>query len=450
MVNIGIVGVGFVGLTHAAVMAVFGHKVVAYDLNKEKIKAFNSRKKENIERYIFEKNLSDMIIEQKSRLTFTTDPKSLIDCDILFMCLPTPYKETGESDLSFLFSAADTIADILKDRQEFVLFVDKSTVPIGTANKLHLFLQSKGLKNFDVASNPEFLPEGDAVASALHSHKIIVGANRAESFKLLRIVYSGFSNMPGYIETNPETAEAIKYASNTLLYSQIVAWQAIPGKVGEAFPEVNFDIVKKGMLADSRIASWGSFISAGAGGSCFKKDALSLAFQLNSKDTDASFVTLINDINEQNKINLIHKAEKEGYNFKNKVVAILGVSFKRETNDIRESNALQVIPLLIRLGVKELRVHDPLALEEAKKYFSKETKLKYYMKAEDALKGSDATFIATDHREFRALGKAIETLTHKPHLLMDGRRVIPVCEVDTLLSKKISYVAVGSAFKKAE
>jgi UDPglucose 6-dehydrogenase len=120
MVNVGIVGVGFVGLTHAAVTALFGHKVVAYDSNEEKIKAFSSRDKHEIERFIFEKNLSDMVIEQSQakRLIFTTDPHSLMDCEVLFMCLPTPYKETGESDISFLLNAADTIAEVLKGRQK--------------------------------------------------------------------------------------------------------------------------------------------------------------------------------------------------------------------------------------------------------------------------------------------------------------------------------------------
>jgi UDPglucose 6-dehydrogenase len=444
MVNIGVIGTGFVGLTHAAVMAVFGHKVIAYDVNKEKIKAFGSGKANLIDSVIFEKNLSEMVIEQhkKHRLFFTTNPNDLKDCEVLFMCLPTPYKETGESDLTYLFNAADTLSKVVS--KDFKLFVNKSTVPIGTAKKLRTFLESKGLKNFDVASNPEFLPEGDAVASSLHSHKIVVGAIKKESFDLMRQVYSGFINMPGYIETNPETAEAIKYASNTLLYSQIVAWQAIPGRIGEAFPEVNFDIVKKGALADSRIASWGSFISAGAGGSCFKKDALSLAFQLKNNGTDASFITLVDEINENNKTLLIERVEKTGYSFKNKIVTILGVSFKRETNDIRESNALKIIPLLLKHGVKELRIHDPLALEEAKKYFGKEPRISYYKTPEEALKNSDATFIATDHREFRSLGDAINTLTRKPHLVMDGRRAIS----QLTLSKDVSYIAVGGTLKK--
>ena len=132
--------------------------------------------------------------------------------------------------------------------------------------------------------------------SAIHSHKVVVGATRPESFELFRKVYSNFSSGPGYIETNPETAEAIKYASNALLYSQLVAWQAIPAKIAEAFSDVDFDIMKKGILADERIAKWGSYVSAGAGGSCFKKDALSLTFQLNKNGADPSFIKLVNDI----------------------------------------------------------------------------------------------------------------------------------------------------------
>jgi len=271
MVNVGVVGTGFVGLTHAAVTAMFGHDVIGYDYNEEKVKSFNSGVESEIEKYICEKGLADLVIEQlkSGRLSFTTNPEKLSDRQVIFMCLPTPYREDGSSNLSYLLDASETVVRVLSERHDFVLIVNKSTVPIGTAAMLNEHIYQLGLRNFEVASNPEFLPEGDAVQSAIHAHKVIIGAHKHESFELLREIYSVFVNSQTYIETNPETAEAIKYASNALLYIQIVTWQAIPGTIGEGFPLVNFDTVKRGMLADKRISGWGSYLSAGAGGSCF-------------------------------------------------------------------------------------------------------------------------------------------------------------------------------------
>jgi UDPglucose 6-dehydrogenase len=459
MVKVGVVGTGFVGLTHAAVTSMFGHDVIGYDSNLDKINAFNSHNKSWLESYISEKGLSDIVNEQLrvKRLSFSSNPNVLVNRDIFFMCLPTPYKPNGESDLSYLFSATDTISDILlkREKNDFVLFVNKSTVPIGTAKKLNDYLLNKGLTNFDVASNPEFLPEGDAVNSAIHSHKVIVGANRRESFDLLRRVYSGFTSSTGYIETNSETAEAIKYASNALLFTQIVTWQAIPGKIGEAYSDVDFDTLRKGIIADDRIAKWGSYISAGAGGSCFKKDALSLAFQLTKQGVDSSFVEHINNINEYHKSYLIERSVKEAnYNFNTKRVALLGTAFKQDTNDMRESNVLKIVPELLMRGVEEIKIYDSLALDEAKKYFDPKqnqnyTKISYHSTAKDALINSDVSFIATDHKEFRSIADIIETYTNKPHLIIDGRRMISQNDVNNLLSCDISYLPIGGTFRKS-
>ncbi len=457
MVKVSVIGTGFVGLTHAAVTSMFGHDVIGYDSNVDKVKAFNSYDKSRLENYISEKGLADIVNDQlrTKRLSFSSDPNVLFDREVLFMCLPTPYKSTGESDLSYLFSAADTISDVLlnRDKKDFVLFVNKSTVPIGTARKLNDYLSNKGLTNFDVASNPEFLPEGDAVNSAIHSHKTVVGTNCPESFNLLRKVYSGFTG-DGYIETNPETAEAIKYASNATLFTQIVTWQAIAGKIGEAYPRVNFDTLRKGTLADDRIAKWGSYISAGAGGSCFKKDALSLAHQLTSQGVDSSFVELVNNINEYHKTYLIERAEKEAnYNFNNKRVALLGTAFKQDTNDMRESNVLKIVPELLMRGVEEIRVYDSLALDEAKRYFNPElnqnyNRISYHTTVKDALTNSDVSVIATDHKEFRSLADVIENYTSKPHLIIDGRRMISQNDVNALLKKGVSYLPIGGTFRK--
>jgi UDPglucose 6-dehydrogenase len=460
MVKVCVVGTGFVGLTHAAVTAMFGHNVVGYDSNVAKVAAFSSGDKSRIEEFIMERSLAELVNEQikAGRLTFSANPEILRDREIFFMCLPTPYTETGESDLSYLFGASDTIVDSLlkRDKQNFVLFVDKSTVPIGTAKKLNQHLHNKKLTNFDVASNPEFLPEGDAVASARHSFKIVVGANHKESFDLLKRVYANFLGGSGYIETNPETAEAIKYASNALLFTQIVSWQAIPAKIAEAFPEVDFDVMKKGILVDSRIAKWGSYVSAGAGGSCFKKDDLSLIFQLKQNGVDASFLKIIIDINEYHKTYLVERAEREAnYTFNKKSVVIFGTAFKQGTNDMRESNVLKLVPLLLSKGVSQIKLYDPLALDEAKKIFNPQknsdySKISYCDNINNILAGTDVAIIATDHQEFKGLLDLFLEHASAPYLILDGRRMMPSFVIKSLTSKGISYLSIGGRYYSAD
>jgi len=464
MVKIAIIGTGYVGLTHAAVTSRFGHTVTGYDIDYKKIEDFSSGDKIRIEKYVNEKDLAALVNEQlkNKRLSFTSDPRGLADNEVFFMCLPTPTKSGGESDLSYLFDAAKTLVDILKGKDEnrFTLFVNKSTVPIGTASRLYEFLESNGMNNFDTASNPEFLPEGEAVKYAIHSEKIVVGARKKESLDLLKRVYSGFYDNPNtrYIECeNSETAEAVKYASNTLLYSQIVAWQAIVGRICEAFHDINFEVLRKGVLADSRIARWGSYVSAGAGGSCFKKDALSIARQLEQNSTDARFMRLIDDINEYQKDYLIERAEMEaGFSFNMKRIAILGAAFKQGTNDLRESNILKMIPLLLMRGAEEVKVYDPLAIDEAKKYFNADKNQNYrkiscHNRIVDALKDSDAAIIAADHQEFRALPDILRTAVETPYLVIDGRRMISRWEVPMLVKELgISYIPVAGAYIKGK
>ena len=413
MVNVAVIGVGFVGLTH--VTARFGHEVIGYDISKDKIDAFNSADSKQISKYVYEIGLSEIVSQGllSKRLKFTTNIEEISNCEVFFMCLPTPYTATGESDLSYLFSAADSLVPILKKNGKFRLIVNKSTVPIGTAEKLYKYLSEKGVTNFDVASNPEFIPEGEAVKHTVHSAKIVVGASNEKSFDLLRQINYNFYDNPHtvYVETNAETAEAIKYASNVLLYNQIVMWQSIPAAIAESNPKVRFEDLKKGALADTRIAKWGSFVTAGAGGSCFKKDTLSLARQLEATGMDPTYINMIDAINEDHKTYLITRAEDEGnYSFDGKCVAILGTAFKKATNDMRESNVLAMIPKLLEKGVTHIRLYDPLALEHTRiafnpKHNKEYSKISFHESSIEAQKDSDVAIIATDHKEFKTLAQ---------------------------------------------
>src|SRR5579859_7651603 len=281
-----VAGTGFVGLTHAAVCSEYGHEVYAYDIDKQRIAAYQSADPAAIQRYVNEPGLVTIIRENLGRYLFFCDDITPIleGTDAIFLCLPTPPKADGSTDLSYYFDALQYIAHLLAQRSDTrrVVLINKSTVPIGTARRLELLLQELHVPNAGVASNPEFLPEGDAVERSRRPDRVVVGADTEEDFRIIRRIYSQFVNHVRirYIETTPETAESIKYIANTLLLTYVSFWNGVGARLGEAFPNVRMEDLKRGVTADSRISTWGSYVSNGAGGSCFGKDIQSLIYQL--------------------------------------------------------------------------------------------------------------------------------------------------------------------------
>ncbi len=455
-----VVGTGFVGLTHAAVLSEYGHYVWAYDIDKNKIEAFKTGKKEKIEFYVNEEGLYEVISETLNRYLFFSHnlEKAIKDADAVFMCVPTPPNPDGSTNLSYYDSAAEDIAKILSKNppSKRMVIVNKSTVPIGTARRLQKILEKYNVKNVGVASNPEFLPEGDAVQLSRKPDRVVVGADSEEDFKILRRVYSQFYNHVRikYIETSPETAESIKYISNTLLLTYISFWNGVGARVAEKMNNVNMEKLKIGVTADYRIATWGSYVSNGAGGSCFGKDIQSLIYQLKSKGADTTLLEAVYNINEYQKTYLIDRAvEEAGFNFNGKTIALLGLAFKQRTNDMRDASSIKVVEALLGKGVKEIRAYDPLAIHEAKKIFdpaknSLFEKIKYFDSSKDAITTSDALFISTDWEEFRGLSYFIEETVNPPYLIIDGRRMIP--DYEMLVEKGYDYLAVGSPFLKGK
>jgi UDPglucose 6-dehydrogenase len=453
-----VVGTGFVGLTHAAVCSEYGHEVYAYDIDKKRIAAYKSAEREQVEHYVSEPGLTTVIKENINRyLFFVDDITQIIEgTDAMFLCLPTPPKPDGSSDLSYYFDALNHIADLLAHRQDTrrIVLINKSTVPIGTARKLEGVLQAHKVPNAGVASNPEFLPEGDAVEKSRRPDRVVVGADHEEDFRIIRRIYSQFVNHVRirYIETTPETAEAIKYVANTLLLTYISFWNGVGARLGETFQNVRMEDLKRGVTADARISSWGSYVSNGAGGSCFGKDIQSLIYQLKTAGQQTDMLQSVYNINEFQKVYLIDRAMREaGVNFNHKVVALLGLSFKQRTNDMRDSSSLKVVEALLARGVREIRAYDPLATTEAKKFFDPEKnhlfeKLTYHNSAKEAIAGSDMLFISTDWEEFRGLSRTIETTVNPPYLVIDGRRMIP--DYSELTERGYSYIAVGSHYLK--
>ncbi|MEO8393467.1 MAG: nucleotide sugar dehydrogenase [Chloroflexota bacterium] len=451
-----VVGTGFVGLTHAATTSEYGHEVYAYDIDKARIAAYQSAEQEKIEHYVNEPGLASVIQDNLDRyLFFTTEIEPIIEgTDAIFLCLPTPPNPNGSSDLSFYFNALKYIAGLLAKRkdQRRVVLINKSTVPIGTGRQLEAILRENNVPNAGIASNPEFLPEGDAVEKSRKPDRVVVGADNEDDFRIMRRIYSQFVNHVriNYIETSIETAEAIKYVANTLLLTYISYWNGVGARLGETFPNVRMEDLKRGVTADARISKWGSYVSNGAGGSCFGKDIQSLIYQFKSVGQPADLLQSVYDINEYQKTYLIDRAAHEGsVNFNQKTVALLGLSFKQRTNDMRDSSALKVVEALLGRGVGAIRAYDPLAMHEAKRYFNPENnhlfeKISYHDSPKEALAGSDMLFISTDWEEFRGLSGTIEKTVKPPYLVMDGRRMIP--DYNELVAQGYTYIAVGSSY----
>ena len=449
-----VLGTGYVGLVHAAVCSEYGHEVYAYDIDREKIKDFSTGQADQIEKYVNEPGLANIIRDTLGKsLRFSDDLKAIIEgTDAIFMCLPTPPNIDGSTNLTFYDAAAQDVAEVLGQRTDKrrVVLVNKSTVPIGTARHMEIIMKTHGVENFGVASNPEFLAEGTAVVDARRPDRVVVGCDTAEDFNILRRVYSQFVHHVRikYIETTPETAEAIKYVANTMLLTYISFWNGVGAKIGENIPNVNIDDLRLGVTSDDRISTWGSFVSNGAGGSCFGKDIASLIYQLRRVNVSTKMLEASFEVNEFQKVYLIDRAITEvGFKFNNKTVAVLGLAFKKHTNDMRDASSIKVIESLLGKGVAAIHAYDPLANETAREVFDPSKnilfeKIHYHDSAREAIAGSHALFISSDCEEFRGFSRTIEDTVTPPYLVMDGRRMIP--DYAELVAKRFSYLAVGS------
>lgn len=452
-----VIGTGYVGLPHAAVLSEYGHEVYAYDIDETRIKAYQSGEAEAIERYVNEPGLADVVAENLGRyLFFTTDISRIVeDTDVFFLCINTPPQRDGSTDMSYYLDAAHHLAGLLAQRENLnrVVLVNKSTVPIGTARLLESVMDEYSVQNVGVASNPEFLAQGNAVEGSRRPDRVVVGADTPEDLEILRRLYSQFVNHVRirYLETTPETAEAIKYISNTLLLTYISFWNGVGARLAEAMPNIRMEDLKIGVTSDARISTWGSYVSNGAGGSCFGKDIQSLIYQLNRTGRSTDLLQAVYNINEYQKTYLIDRAIHEArFSFNQKTVALLGLSFKKRTNDMRDSASLRVVESLLSRGVREIRAYDPLAMGEAQRNWFNPDKnhlferISYHSTAKEAMTGSDALYISTDWEEFRGLTRTIQTTVQPPYLVMDGRRMLP--DFEKLVDAGFAYLPVGGSF----
>lgn len=455
--NILYIGSGFVGTCSGAVAADSGHTVLIYDIDQKKIDMLGSGDRDTIEKCLYEKGLGDLLVKNSDRIRFTSDYSEvetfLDSVDAIFMCLPTPeIGETGESDLKFYISAAQTLGMALAKRtggtqQNYVVLVNKSTVPITMIDKTEELMKEKGVMNFGVVSNPEFLVEGKAIEGSLKPDRVVVGARSEQDFKIMRSVYQRFYDGPDveYIEVNPEEAAAGKLLANFYLFSKLALCFDVIGRTCEAFSDLKFENIRKILMSDERIGSWGLYNSLYAGGSCLIKDTRSLSHQLQTAGQNASFINETYLANERQLEFFLSRFEKDaGQSFAGKTVAILGLSFKRDTNDIRNSASIKMVQFLQEKGVESFQLYDPSATENFKSLFSEEKKIQYYSSQTEAIQNADVIILSTDWPQFRGLGDTLLQGSDRP-VLMDGRRMLQH-KYNELHQAGFKIIAVGSPF----
>lgn len=403
MANIAVIGTGYVGLVSGALLSDFGHSVICVDIDSHKIERLLKG-----EIPIFEPGLEPVVKNNSyyKRLSFTTDlAKAIKVSEVIFIAVGTPPADNGSADLQYVLAAARGIAEHMTD---YKVVVDKSTVPIGTGQEVKRAIQEVLDKRgvtipFDVVSNPEFLREGSAVQDFTHPDRVVIGSESEKALNVMKDVYQVlFINETPFVETDIETAEMIKYASNAFLAMKITFINELANvceKVG-----ANVQKVAKAMGQDGRISPKFLHAGPGYGGSCFPKDTKALAEIARSCGEPMNLMDATVSANEKQKLKMVEKIQSGlGKDVKSATIAILGVTFKPNTDDMRDSPSLVILPALAKKGVK-LRISDPQGYKEGSWRFAEiGDSITWCKDAYEALEGSDATVILTEWNHFRTL-----------------------------------------------
>jgi len=425
--KISIAGAGYVGLVTAICLSEVGHIVTCIDNDETKICLLD-----NCISPIYEPGLSELMLKNRHLLNFTTDIRAAYeDADVIFICVGTPEKKDGSANLQYIYAASKEIAGIIN--RDCVIAV-KSTVPIGTNDKVEKIIK-ENLKHkvlVDVASNPEFLSQGTAVNDTLHAARIVLGVESKKAEGVLRQVFDGF-RLP-YVITDRRSAEMIKYASNDFLALKISYINEIANLC--EIVGANVEDVALGMGLDQRIGNKFLMPGIGYGGSCFPKDTKALHWLANFHDYELKTIKAAIEVNENQKFKLIKKARKYFESFNDVNIAILGLTFKPGTDDLREAPSLQNIPVLIEDGAN-IRAWDPIGIENYKKLYPEIT---YCESIEKALKDADLCFIFTEWPEIKKLDiRKYACLMRRP-LVIDGRNCY---KLEAVLETGITYESIG-------
>lgn len=428
--KIAIVGTGYVGLVSGVCFAEMGNDVTCVDVNAKKIEDLR-----NGIIPIYEPRLDDMLLrnQKANRLHFTTSLEEVInDVEIVFCAVGTPPDEDGSADLHYVMEVAHTVG---KTMQHYVLFVTKSTVPVGTAKIVkEVISQEQKERNvsipFDVASNPEFLKEGDAIKDFMSPDRVVVGIESERAERLMTSLYRPFllNNFRVFFMDIP-SAEMTKYAANAMLATRISFMNDIANLCERVGADVN--MVRKGIGADVRIGQKFLYAGIGYGGSCFPKDVRALVQTGRQHGCPMRLLEAVESINLSQKEVLVHKLEQHFEDkLSGKTIALWGLSFKPNTDDMREAPSLVIIKALLSKGCK-VRVYDPIAMTEAKRLLGENAQIYYASDIYDAALESDALLLVTEWKEFRMPSWQVIARSMNGKLVLDGRNIYDKQEIES-------------------
>jgi len=430
--EISIIGTGYVGLVQGACFADTGNSVVCMDIDERKIA---NLKKGIIP--IYEPGLEEMVRRNvlEGRLEFTTLLKVAVEHgDVIFLCLPTPQSEDGSADLTRVLSVVEQIAALAGD---YKVLVSKSTVPVGTVDKIRNLLKKKGKLEVDVVSNPEFLKEGSALEDSLKPDRIVIGSKSKRALSILMDIYAPFMRTGNPILVMDErSAEMTKYAANSFLATKISFMNELANLCTTTGADV--DWVRKGIGSDPRIGQQFLFPGVGYGGSCFPKDVKALIKTAQEHEYEFKILRAVDEVNERQKRVLVKKMLRHFNNqMHQKVITLWGLSFKPQTDDIREAPSLVIMNSLIDIGAR-IRAHDPIAIPRVRAIYG--NKVDFFENSYDALKGADALAIITEWNEFRRPDfERMKSLMKHP-VIFDGRNIY---DPKLMREKGFTYFGIG-------
>lgn len=429
--KIAVVGTGYVGLVSGTCFAETGNDVICVDIDQSKVDRLSNGQITIFEpglEVLFKRNLKE------GRLTFTTSLEEAIkDSLIIFLALPTPPGEDGSADLRYVLGVADHLGKIMTD---YKVIVDKSTVPVGTADRVREAVAANYNGDFDVVSNPEFLREGVAVDDFMKPDRVVIGAQSQKAFDIMDELYSPYVRQGNPVmHMDTRSAELTKYAANSFLATKISFMNEI-ARLCELLG-ADVDNVRMGVGSDDRIGKRFLFPGIGYGGSCFPKDVKALVHSAASVDYDFKILKAVEDVNAAQKKALVPKIMQHYGSIEGKTIALWGLAFKPNTDDIREAPALEMIELLTQSGAK-VRAYDPEAMANVKAIMA--DKATFCESSYDALEGADFLVIATEWPEFRTPDFSKIQRLLKDKVIFDGRNLF---ELDTVKKHGFTYYSIG-------
>ena len=429
--KISVVGTGYVGLVVGACLAENGHEVICVDKDEAKVRALQKGKIP-----IYEPGLEELVKRNRveKRLSFTTTlPRAVRQTQIIFIAVGTPEAEDGSADLQHVLGVA---RDVARAMNGYKVIVDKSTVPVGTAERVREVIRRETTHPFSVVSNPEFLKQGAAVNDFLKPDRVVIGAEDPRGAELMKELYAPFTRTGAPIMVmDCASAELCKYAANAMLATRISFMNEV-ARVCDLYG-ANVDEVRRAIASDTRIGSAFLFPGVGYGGSCFPKDVKAILKFAKDKGYDFKILDAVEDVNQAQKNVLVEKIQKHFGSLKGKTIAVWGLAFKPRTDDMREAPAITIINSLLKAGAK-VQAYDPEATETAKRVLG--NKITYVKKSYDALTGADALALVTEWNEFREPDYArMKKLMRQP-IVFDGRNIYSPAQMK---AQGFTYFSIG-------